>query len=164
MPENPFPSLEAARHLPPLLLVVLLSFAPWAVQGQGSCTVLRCSESGIAVPLMAALGTMYAAPQPQSCGFSFVSVTGSATVTNVVQSITDFSVGFVAPTEQQYNSGKSLQLLPLFVTPVVIGYNLPNAVGSLVLSPELLASIWAGDVTMWNDTAIAALNGGLNLP
>ena len=54
--------------------------------------------------------------------------------------------------------------------PVVIGgivpvVNVPGvAPGAMKLDGPLLADIYLGKVTMWNDPAIAALNGGLSLP
>ena len=54
--------------------------------------------------------------------------------------------------------------------PVVIGgivpvVNVPGvAAGAMKLDGKLLADIYLGKVTNWNDPAIAALNGGLQLP
>lgn len=53
--------------------------------------------------------------------------------------------------------------LPLVIGPVAVAYNLPGAPG-LVLTPELLAKIFKGEITRWNDSAIAELNGALSLP
>ena len=53
--------------------------------------------------------------------------------------------------------------LPLVFGPVALGYNLPG-VDKLVLNGDLLAKIFTGAVTTWNDPAIAALNSGASLP
>ena len=53
--------------------------------------------------------------------------------------------------------------LPMVTGPVGIAYNLPS-VPSLVLNADVAARIFLGQITMWNDPAIAALNAGVTLP
>ena len=53
--------------------------------------------------------------------------------------------------------------LPLVFGPVGLAYNLPG-VDQLVVNADVLAKIFTGAVTVWNDPAIAALNGGVALP
>lgn len=53
--------------------------------------------------------------------------------------------------------------LPLVFGPVALAYNL-EGVDKLVLNADLLAKIFQGQITRWNDPAIAALNGGTQLP
>lgn len=53
--------------------------------------------------------------------------------------------------------------LPLVFGPVALAYNLPG-VDNLVLSADVIAKIFTGAVSTWNDPAIAALNSGASLP
>ncbi|APE18285.1 phosphate ABC transporter substrate-binding protein PstS [Mycolicibacterium pallens] len=53
--------------------------------------------------------------------------------------------------------------LPLVFGPVALGYNLPG-VDKLVINADVLAKIFTGAITNWNDPAIAALNSGVSLP
>lgn len=53
--------------------------------------------------------------------------------------------------------------LPLVFGPVALAYNLPG-VDKVVLNADLLAKIFTGAVTTWNDPAVAALNAGATLP
>ena len=46
---------------------------------------------------------------------------------------------------------------------VVLAYNLPG-VNDLTLSGEVVAEIFAGKITKWNDPKILALNAGVSLP
>ncbi|MFL6069915.1 MAG: phosphate ABC transporter substrate-binding protein PstS, partial [Actinomycetes bacterium] len=52
---------------------------------------------------------------------------------------------------------------PVYVSPIAVIYNLPG-VDNLQLTPETLASIFAGDITSWDDSAIASENPDANLP
>jgi phosphate transport system substrate-binding protein len=53
--------------------------------------------------------------------------------------------------------------LPVAVSAQAIDYNLPGIAG-LRLDGDVLARIYRGEVTTWNDRAISALNPGLTLP
>jgi phosphate transport system substrate-binding protein len=53
--------------------------------------------------------------------------------------------------------------LPMVVGPIAFGYNI-EGVDTLVLTPEVLAKIFTGKITKWNDPAITALNSGASLP
>ena len=53
--------------------------------------------------------------------------------------------------------------LPNYISAIAVVYNLPS-VKNLQLSPATLAKIFAGQITTWNDPAIAADNSGVSLP
>lgn len=53
--------------------------------------------------------------------------------------------------------------LPMVTGPVAIAYNL-DTVGQLVLDAPTLARVFRGEITTWDDPAIAALNPGELLP
>lgn len=53
--------------------------------------------------------------------------------------------------------------IPDYVSPIAVIFNLPG-VDDLNLTPEVLAGIFAGDITTWNDPAIAEINEGASLP
>lgn len=53
--------------------------------------------------------------------------------------------------------------LPLVFGPVALAFNVPG-VDTIVLNAELLAKVFTGAVTTWNDPAVAALNPGAVLP
>ena len=53
--------------------------------------------------------------------------------------------------------------LPMVVTPIAIVYNV-EGVDDLTLTPALIARIFDGKVTRWNDTQIAAANPDASLP
>ena len=59
--------------------------------------------------------------------------------------------------------------MPIFQLPTVLGavvpaYNIPGVTAELKFTPEILAGIYLGTITSWNDKAIAAANPGVNLP
>jgi len=54
--------------------------------------------------------------------------------------------------------------LPHYISPIAIPYNLPSLADTLNLTPEVIAGIFANEITNWNDPAIAATNEGVELP
>ena len=96
--------------------------------------------------------------------------TGSgAGVTQFIANNVDFAGSDSALKDDQVDKaaarcgGNPAWNLPLVFGPVALGYNLPG-VDKLILNADLLAKIFTGAVTTWNDPAIAALNSGAGLP
>jgi phosphate transport system substrate-binding protein len=53
---------------------------------------------------------------------------------------------------------------PTCLGAVVVSYNLPDVKTALKLDGPVIADIFLGKITTWNDPAIAALNSGVTLP
>lgn len=72
------------------------------------------------------------------------------------------SDAYLSPAEMtQY---PNLINIPLNVAALMVNYNLPGVKTPLKLNGTVLAKIYAGKITNWNDKAIAALNKGVSLP
>jgi phosphate transport system substrate-binding protein len=55
--------------------------------------------------------------------------------------------------------------LPHYISPIALPYNLPSIEGStLNLTPELIAGIFANEITEWTDPAIAEVNPDIEFP
>jgi phosphate transport system substrate-binding protein len=61
-------------------------------------------------------------------------------------------------------AGSPTLQIPVALGGVAIGYNLPGIEKGLRLTRELIADIYLGKVTQWNDPAIQKLNPDLKLP
>jgi phosphate transport system substrate-binding protein len=57
----------------------------------------------------------------------------------------------------------SFLYVPTVAAPITVSYNLPD-VADLQLSPDTLAGIFQGDITSWDDDAVAADNPDVDLP
>ncbi|HKU29620.1 phosphate ABC transporter substrate-binding protein PstS [Arthrobacter sp. NyZ413] len=53
--------------------------------------------------------------------------------------------------------------IPVYVSPIAVAFNIPN-VKDLKLDATTVAKIFRGQITNWNDPAIAAMNAGVTLP
>lgn len=70
-----------------------------------------------------------------------------------------------APTTAQAKSqcGGDAVEFPVYISPIAVAYHL-NGVTSLNLDADTVAKIFDGNITKWNDPAIAHLNPGAHLP
>jgi phosphate transport system substrate-binding protein len=66
--------------------------------------------------------------------------------------------------EQTQKIGTDVLHIPMCSGAVVISYNLPEVKDTLKLNADLLAQIFLGKITKWNDPKIAAVNKGVQLP
>jgi phosphate transport system substrate-binding protein len=66
--------------------------------------------------------------------------------------------------EQMQGAPGKILHLPTVLGAVVPVYNLPGTSGEIKFNGPVLADIFLGKITKWNDPAIARLNSGMNLP
>lgn len=60
-------------------------------------------------------------------------------------------------------TGNTAINLPMVVGPIAVAFNL-TGITTLTFTPSVLAQIFSGKVTKWNDAAITGLNSGVTLP
>ncbi|ELR99425.1 phosphate ABC transporter substrate-binding protein PstS [Gloeocapsa sp. PCC 73106] len=95
---------------------------------------------------------------------TYQSVGSGAGIEQFTQGITDFGASDTAMTDEQIAAvPRGVVLLPMTAGSIVLAFNLPG-VEQLNLSRETYAGIFLGDITRWNDPAIAADNPGVTLP
>lgn len=78
----------------------------------------------------------------------------------------DFGASDAPMTDEEMSkaTGGPILHIPTVLGAVVITYNVPGLTAPLNLTGELIADVFLGKVTKWNDQRIAALNTGANLP
>jgi phosphate transport system substrate-binding protein len=86
-------------------------------------------------------------------------------IQQLIQQTVFFGASDMPMTEEQMKAAPG----PILHFPTVLGavvpvYNIPGVSGSLKFNGQMLADIYLGKITKWNDPAIAKLNAGMNLP
>jgi phosphate transport system substrate-binding protein len=78
----------------------------------------------------------------------------------------DFGASDSPMTDEELGRARGGQVLhvPTIVGAVVVTYKLPNVATGLRLNGAVLADMFAGRITKWNDARIAQLNPGVALP
>jgi phosphate transport system substrate-binding protein len=68
------------------------------------------------------------------------------------------------PSDEVSNfKGKTVLYYPILISPITVSYNL-SGVSNLKLTAPVIADIFQAKITKWNDSAIKAINPGVNLP
>ena len=96
---------------------------------------------------------------------NYQSVGSGAGIAQITAKTVDFGASD-APMNGKQDSAISAPVVHIPVTAgaVVLSYNLPDVKDTLQLTPDVLAGIFLGTITKWNDPKIAAVNKGVKLP
>ncbi len=96
---------------------------------------------------------------------NYQSVGSGAGISQLTAKTVDFGASD-APMNGKQDSALSAPAIHIPVTAgaVVLSYNLPDVKDTLLLSPDVLAGIFLGTITKWNDPKIASINKGVKLP
>lgn len=84
-------------------------------------------------------------------------------IRNLKDQIVDFAGSDAFLSDKEMESMKPIVHVPTCMGAVVLAYNLPN-VKQLRLTGELIADIFSGKITKWNDNRLAAINPDVTLP
>ena len=147
------------------------SAAPASAVADANCQGkqdLRASGSTAQANAMKIFSTSFA----KSCDGYELSYGGGGSgqgVSDFTENLTDFGGSDstlkddeVAKAAQRCGGSEAWQL-PLVFGPIAVAYNV-EGVNDLALSAATLSKIFGGEITTWNDPAIAAENPGVNLP
>ena len=69
----------------------------------------------------------------------------------------------IPATELSTFNGKTVLYFPDVIGPITLSYNL-SGISNLKLTPTVIANIFQGKITTWNNSAIASINPGVTLP
>ncbi|WP_170007676.1 phosphate ABC transporter substrate-binding protein PstS [Bacillus fonticola] len=91
--------------------------------------------------------------------------TGSGTgISQLIEGTVDFAASDAPMNSEELDKmGEEVLHIPMAIAPVAIALNIEGLEGNLNLSPEVLADIFLGEITNWNDPAIAEINEGVEL-
>jgi len=96
---------------------------------------------------------------------NYQSIGSGGGIRQLTEGTVDFGASDAPMTDAELARVKSPVLhFPTVLGAVVVTYNLPGLTSPLELSGAVLADIFRGKITKWNDSRIAALNQGAVLP
>jgi len=97
--------------------------------------------------------------------FNYQSIGSGGGIRQVLAQTVDFGASDGPMTDEQLSQAKTKILhIPTVMGAVVPAYNVPGVSTELNFTPEVLAGIFLGKITTWNDPAIAKANPGISLP
>ncbi len=130
-----------------------------------STTTLSGTGSTFDAPLFSAMFTAYA---QTGCNVQVTyTATGSGTgISQLLANTVDFGATDGPMTDAQLASSTNGPIVhvPVTIGAVAVSYNLPGVTTPLDLTGTVLANIFLGKVTYWDDASITANNSGVTLP
>jgi len=145
------------------LLLALAVLLPVAADGQGS-TVLVVTGSSMPEPLYALWNDEYH-KQHTSVQIRYLPEGSGVGASRVLTGAGDFAGGDAPIPEKELKAATNKVIeLPTVLIGIVVVYNLPSTTGELHLSGAVLASLFLGKITAWNDPALVKLNPDTKLP
>jgi phosphate transport system substrate-binding protein len=155
----------AAALIPITLLAAACSSSPSKkAPAAPNATGKSISETGstLLFPLFGMWQTAYSTTNPKITITS--GATGSGTgITDAATGLVNIGASDAYLSSSDMSTYPGLLNIPLTVAALTVSYNLPG-VKSLNLNGPVLAQIYTGKVTTWNNAAIAKLNPGVKLP
>ncbi len=90
-------------------------------------------------------------------------------IRQVTEGTVDFGASDMPMTDEQLKAADAKLKTKILNIPTVLGavvpaYNIPGVSGEVKFTPEVLAGIYLGKITNWNDAAIAKVNPDIKFP
>ena len=96
---------------------------------------------------------------------NYQSIGSGGGIRQVLAGTVDFGASDGPMTDEQLAQAKIKILhIPTVLGAVVPAYNVPGVTGEIKFTPDVLANIFLGKISNWNDPAIAKANAGVNFP
>ena len=154
------------------ILLILCAVAIVVVAGIAYTSLNKPSEATASLtaggasfpyPLITKWTSEYNKINPQ-IQITYQSVGSGAGKNNLISKVFDFA-GSDATLSNSEMANYSILQIPETVGGVVIAYNIPGITASgLNMTADIIASIFQGNITKWNDNAIASINPAIILP
>jgi len=146
------------RKTVPLFVCVLLAIP---VAGQ---TTLNGAGATFPYPIYSKWFSEYHKLHPD-VQINYQPIGSGGGIRQVTAGTVDFGASDMPMTDKQLEDAKTKILnLPTVLGAVVPAYNIAGVTGEVKFTPEILAGIFLGRISKWNDKAITAANPGVNFP
>ena len=141
------------------IFLFLLAIPMW-----GETTTLNGAGATFPYPMYSKWFSEYNKLHPD-IQFNYQSIGSGGGIRQVLAGTVDFGATDGPMTDEQMSQAKTKILhIPTVLGADVPAYNIPGVSEELKFTPELLANIFLGKITSWNDAALAKANPGVNLP
>jgi phosphate transport system substrate-binding protein len=118
--------------------------------------------STLVAPLMSKWQADYDSKTEETVTYGAIGSGGG--IDQIISRTVDFGASDAPLTPEQFEEANGVEQIPWALSGTVPAYNVSGAPKNLKLSGEVLADIYLGKVTQWDDPAIAKLNPGASLP
>ena len=135
-----------------------------AASSRGGGADLTGAGATFPYPLYSKWASVYMAEKGQRINYQ--SLGSGAGVNQISEGTVDFGASDGPMTDAELAKARHGQIvhIPTILGAVVVTYNLPGVTQVLKMTPDVVADIFLGKITKWNDPRLAANNAGVALP
>ena len=137
-------------------------------------TGLFLRGAGVQAQQITGVGSTFAAPLYQRWAQEYRDATGveinyqplgsGAGIKFIVTHFADFGASDAPMNEADMREGPGIVHVPTVAGPVVVAYNIPGVGPGIRLTGDVVADIFLGKITNWDDKRITGLNPGTHFP
>ncbi len=104
-----------------------------------------------------------------SVRFNYQSIGSGGGIRQITAKTVDFGASDAILNDEQKAAAPGLEMFPTVAGAIVVAYNVKDADGNdipggLKLTPDVIADIFLGKITQWDDSRLATLNPDVKLP
>src|SRR5919202_6665277 len=137
---------------------------PKQIQSQSGQATLNGAGATFPFPLIDTWRVEYQKVKP-SININYQSIGSGGGVKQFTAKTIDFGASDAPLSEQEQQAAKGAVHIPITIGSVVAAYNIPSIPNKgLKLTGPILADIFLGKITKWNDPKIQTMNPGVSLP
>lgn len=147
------------KKLLALIAAVGIASAAWA-----DSTLINGAGSTFIYPAITKWFDVYSKSNPD-VQFNYQAIGSGGGIKQVTSKTVDFGATDGPMTQDQMTQAPGrIYHIPMVMGAVVLSYNLPGVKTGLKLTGDILADIYLGKITKWNDSRITSINPGVSLP
>jgi phosphate ABC transporter phosphate-binding protein len=128
----------------------------------GGATTLIGAGSTLVAPLVSVWQPTY--DTKYGVAITYGAIGSGGGIEQITARTVDFGASDAPMTSSQQTACKSCLEIPWALAATAVAYHVSGVPNGLHFSGPVLADIWLGKITKWNDPAIKALNPGVSLP
>lgn len=149
--------MKTLSILKPILSILTVSLLPFSSNAE----LINGAGSSFAFPIYSKWSSEYQKTKTD-VKINYQSVGSGAGVQQIINQTVDFAGSDAPMQDAELASAKTKIIhIPTAMGAVVLAYNLPAYKAELKLTPELIAKIFSGKITRWDDSELLKLNPNL---
>jgi phosphate transport system substrate-binding protein len=155
-----------ARIFAALAAAALLAIAAVGTAGASPAKRSGTTISGAGSSFVAPLVSQWISPIGSAYGYElqYNPIGSGGGIAAVTSRTVDFGASDAPLSTDQFSACNGCVQIPWALSATAVIYNLSGVKNLLHMDGDTLAKIFAGQITKWDDPAIAKLNAGVNLP
>ena len=149
-----------------LIAFIVISGAWYAFSPKVETFQLKGAGSSFIYPLMSVWSQQFHKLH-NNITVNYQSIGSGGGIRAIIDGTVNFAASDAPMNRDEYSNATvkgTIMHLPITVGAAVLAYNLPDIKKRIVLSGEVVAEIYLGEIVKWNDPKIQALNPSVTLP